>query len=111
MPAPIRMVSAAARHALRNAVFPEPLEQFRPGVPRGGFDVALTIIREETVPRLRIDDDLRVLAGIAERLPHPLHLFERDAVVLAAVKADDRRLQLRSHVESGSRPILVLQSD
>src|SRR5439155_21187764 len=111
MPAPVRTISAATRQALRNAVLSEPLEQIRPRVLSGGFVIAGTVVREEAVACFRIHDDLGVLAGIAERAPHPFHLVQRNTVVLASVEADQPRLQLGSHVQSGPSAILVLQSD
>src|SRR5258708_27313051 len=111
MPAPISTASANARHLLRNAVLPEPLDQLRPRVCGGGLVVAGTIIGEESVSRLGIDDDLGILARVVELLPHALDLIERDAAVLAAIQAEHRRLHLPGDVESGSRPILILQSE
>src|SRR5579859_2107714 len=92
-----RTAIASGRQALRNAVFPEPLELTSPCVVRRRFVIAGTIVGEETVAGFGVDDDLGILTGFAERGLHLVHLIERDAVILAAVKSDDGSFQLRRH--------------
>ena len=68
-----------------------------------GLVVVRPVIGVEGVVRVRIDDDLRILAGRLERRAHGVHIAHGNPAVCSAVETQHRRLQLAHDIERMAR--------
>src|SRR5438067_10507797 len=80
----------------------------RPRVLRGRFHVALGVVRvHEGVPRAGIDVDVGALAGRLQRLLEGFDVLRRDALVLLAEVAEERRRQRLDRGRIGAKHAVV----
>src|SRR3954470_9749898 len=82
-----------------DAVLPEPGKAAGPAVLGRGLIVRGAVVGVEAVIGFGVDLQLGGLAGLADRLPHPFDRGYRDALVLAAVEAQHRGLELVHEVD------------